>query len=295
MAKKRIERTTSRTAEMTCVCRAASSLETKRHYHSDDNFAVRLLPGLIKVLIHIPFLRLCFVRMLAPSGIYEYVIARTKYIDAVFENALVERFDQVLLFGAGFDTRALRFQAQAEHTRIFELDARITQQGKVGQFRKRKISIPSNVVFIAVDFDKESLPDKLDMGGFQKDRRSLFILEGLLMYLEPESVHATFQTIQEYAGTGSRVVFDYVQASVLRHGKTLYGEAGLTKFVAKAGEQWRFGIEPGEIASFVAAYGFQVSDHKDAQELEATYFQDANGRLVGRINGTHCIVTAVRR
>ena len=115
------------------------------------------------------------------------------------------------------------------------------------------------------------------------------------MYLEPESVQETFQTIREYAGTGSRVVFDYIQASVLCHENTLYGEAGLVKSVSKAGEQWRFGIEPSEIASFAAAYGFKVSDHKCAQELEATYFQDTDGRLVGRVNGTHCIVTAVRR
>ena len=115
------------------------------------------------------------------------------------------------------------------------------------------------------------------------------------MYLEPESVQGTFRTIREYAGSGSCVVFDYVQASVLRHENTLYGESGIMQSVSKAGEQWRFGIEPGEIASFVAAYGFKVSDHKDAKELEATYFQDADGRLVGRVNGTHCIVTAVRQ
>ena len=73
------------------------------------------------------------------------------------------------------------------------------------------------------------------------------------MYLEPESVKSTLQTIREYAGIGSRVVFDYIQASVLRHENTLYGESGLAKTVSKAGEQWRFGIEPDEIASFAAA------------------------------------------
>jgi methyltransferase (TIGR00027 family) len=213
----------------------------------------------------------------------------------VFKQALVERFDQILLFGAGFDTRALRLQTAAQHTRIFELDAPLTQQAKIQQYKKRDLSIPSNVVFIAIDFDKESLPHKLDMVGFYKDRRSLFVLEGLLMYLEPKSVQATFQTIREYAGIGSWVVFDYIQASVLRHENTLYGETGLTQFVSKAGEQWQFGIESGEIASFVAAYGFELSDHKGAQELEVTYFQDTDGRLVGRVNGTHCIVTAVRR
>jgi methyltransferase (TIGR00027 family) len=295
VTRKRIASTISRTAEMTCASRAVSSLETNCHYHSDDHLAVRLLPDFFRLLVHIPLFRMFYRHAFAPAGIYEYVIARTKYIDAVFKQALAEQFDQILLFGAGFDTRALRFQAEAQHTRIFELDAPLTQQAKIRQYQKRNLSVPSNVVFIAIDFDEESLPDKLDAAGFRKDRRSLFILEGLLMYLEPESIQVTFQTIQEYAGRGSWAVFDYIQASVLRHENTLYGEAGLTQTVSRAGERWRFGIEAGEIGSFVATYGFEVSDHKDAQELEATYFQDADGRLTGRVNGTHCIVTAVRR
>jgi methyltransferase (TIGR00027 family) len=294
MSRKRIEITTSRTAEWTCLCRAISSLEKSRFYKSDDRLAISLLPYLMMLLIRIPFAGRLFLRIFAAKGIYEYVISRTKYIDAVFRQALSDQFAQILIFGAGFDTRALRFREKARQTRIFELDAPSTQEAKIGQYQKRRLSIPSNLVFIAIDFDKELLPDKLEMAGFHKDRKSLFILEGLLIYLEPESVHTTFQTIREYAGTGSLVVFDYIQASVLRHENTLYGESGITQSVLKAGEQWRFGIEPVEIGQFVTAYGFEVSDHKCAQELEATYFQDAYGRLVGRVNGTHCIVTALR-
>lgn len=295
MRKKRIERATSRTAEMTCVSRAASSLETNDYYHSDDYLAVKLLPGFVKALIHLPLFRRLFVHRFAPTGVYEYVIARTKYVDTAFKMALVEGFDQIVLFGAGFDTRALRFRAEVQQTRIFELDAPVTQQAKIQQYRKRYLRIPSYLVFIAIDFDKEPLSHKLDMAEFQKNRRSLFILEGVLMYLDPDSVQATFQTIKEYAGTGSRVVFDYIQESVLRHENTLYGEDRLAKTVSKAGEQWQFGIEPDKISSFALAYGLNVSDHKCSQELEKTYFQEADGRLVGRINGTHCIVSAVRQ
>jgi len=292
---KRIERTTSRTAAMTCMSRAASYLESNRNYHSDDHIAVKILPRFIRVLIHISLFRNLLVRFLAPLGVYEYVIARTKYIDAVFEKALADRFDQILIFGAGYDTRALRFQEKAQHSRIFELDEHHTQQAKIKQLRKCNISIPSNLVFIAIDFEKESLSQKLDMAKFQKGQRSLFILEGLLMYLQPESVQETFQIIWEYGSTGNRVVFDYIQASVLRHENTLYGEAALVKSVHKAGEPWRFGIEPGEIESFAMAQGFDVNDHKCAQELEVIYFQDKDGRTVGRVNGTHCIVTLERR
>jgi methyltransferase (TIGR00027 family) len=294
MPTKRIEFTTSRTAEWTCICRAISSLEKSRFYQSDDRVAIALLPYFLMLLIRIPFAGRLFLNILAARGIYEYVIARTKYIDAVFRQALSDRFTQILIFGAGFDTRAMRFQQEARQTRIFELDAPSTQEAKIRQYRKRHLSIPSNLVFIAIDFDRELLPDKLDFAGFRKDRRSLFILEGLLMYLEQESVHQTFQTIQQYAGAGSRVAFDYLQASVLRHENTLYGQSKIAQSVRKAGEQWRFGIEPAKIAQFVKAYGFEVSDHRCAQELEAMYFQDADGRRVGRVNGTHCIVSASR-
>lgn len=295
MIAKRIEKTTSRTAAMTCMSRAASYLESNRNYHSDDHIAVKILPRFIRVLFHISPVRNLLVRFFAPLGVYEYVIARTKYIDAVFEKALADEFDQILLFGAGYDTRAFRFKDKAQHTRIFELDELHTQQAKIKQLKKRNLSIPSNLVFIAIDFEKESLSEKLDMAEFQKGQRNLFILEGLLMYLEPDSVQETFRIIREYGSTGNRVVFDYIQASVLRHENTLYGEAQLVKSVHKAGEPWRFGIEPGEIESFAGAQGFEVIDHNCARELEMIYFQDKDGRMVGRVNDTHCIVTMERR
>ena len=295
MSEKRIEAQASRTAEWTCLCRAISSLEQNRFYKSDDRLALSLLPYFLMLLIRIPFAGRLMLRLFAAQGIYEYVIARTKYIDTVFRQALFEHFSQILLFGAGFDTRALRFQKEARQTRIFELDAPATQQAKIQQYRKRNLSIPANLVFIAIDFDKELLPDKLDTAGFRADRRSLFVLEGLLMYLEPESVHQTFQNIRHYAGAGSRVVFDYLKASVLRHENALYGQSRIAQSVRKAGEQWRFGLDPAEIEQFVNPYGFEVSDHKCARELEAIYFQDTDGQLIARVNGTHCIVSASRR
>ena len=90
-------------------------------------------------------------RAFTANGVYEYVIARTKYIDAIFRQALSDQFSQILLFGAGFDTRALRFQDEAQNTMIYELDASATQEAKVGQYKKRHLSIPPNLIFIPVE------------------------------------------------------------------------------------------------------------------------------------------------
>ncbi len=290
--KRRIESTTSRTAEMTCLSRACSSLETNHYYKSNDHIAPLLLPKALKLLLHVSLVRMLFTKVAAPKGIYEYVIARTKYIDAVFKQALAEKFDQVLIFGAGFDTRSLRFQDLIRNTRVFELDVMVTQQAKIDQYQKRNLAVPPSLTFIAIDFDKESLSMKLNEAGFCMNRRSLFILEGLVMYLQPESVDTTFRTIRDYAGIESWVVFDYIYASVLRGEGIYYGETGIAQTVSGAGEQWHFGIEKGQIEEFLDRYAMQLIDHKNAKGLEAAYFSDPNGKRIGRVNGTHCIVTA---
>lgn len=279
---------------MTCLCRACSALETNYCYRSGDHIAPLLLPVELRFFIHVPVARRFFTRVVAPRGIYEYVIARTKYMDAVFMQALAEQFDQVLICGAGFDTRALRFQDAVGKTRVFELDAPVTQQAKILQYKERRLAVPSSLVFIAVDFDRESLPMKLEEAGFSRNRRTLFVLEGLVMYLQPDSVEAIFQTIREYARKGSRVVFDYIYASVLKKENLYYGERGIAEAVSGAGERWHFGIEKGEIDQFLAGYGMRVLDHKNAQDLERAYFSDSKGAIIGRVNGTHCLVTAER-
>ncbi|MBN2516780.1 MAG: SAM-dependent methyltransferase [Deltaproteobacteria bacterium] len=294
MSERRIETTTSRTAAWTCVSRAASSLESDSHYRSDDHIALLLVPTSLKLLLHIPLIRRFFSQVIAPKGVYEYTIARTRYIDSIFKQILVEGFDQILIFGAGFDTRALRFRTETGAARIFELDVPITQKAKLGQYEKRGLSIPANVRFISIDFDKESLSEKLEEAWFSKDRRSLFVLEGLLMYLKPESVDGTFKVIERFAGEGSEVVFDYVRASVLRGAGSYYGQREIVKSVSKAGERWYFGIEEGELGQFLKKYGLRVCEHKDAQELERMYFTDVSGENVGRINATHCLVRAVK-
>jgi len=64
--------------------------------------------------------------------------------------------------------------------------------------------------------------------------------------------------------------------------------------VAKTGERWHFGIEEGELKPSLEKYNLSVNEWKDAQELERQYFTSASGEVVGRINGTHCLVRAVK-
>ena len=292
MPNKRIETTTSRTAEWTCLSRAVSSLEENDCYKSADTIALKLMPTRIRLIFGNPLVRKYIYRRIPAKGMYEYVIARTKYIDSIFKEALMQHFDQILILGAGFDTRALRFHEPGGKTKIFELDATTTQQAKITQYRKRGLKVPPNLAFIPIDFDKESLSAKLEEAGFEKHKRSLFILEGLLMYLQPESVDETFRIIQDFAGAGSQVVFDHVYSSVLRHEGVYEDERKIVEQVSRAGEKWTFGIEKGRVEQFLSKYDLRLCEQKDAPLLEKMYFTDSAGRVVGHVNGTHCLVRA---
>jgi O-methyltransferase involved in polyketide biosynthesis len=118
---RRIESKSSRTADFTCMYRAASYLEKNELYKSEDYIAPRLLPGLIKFLVKYKLIN--FNWTFFPKGIYEYVIARTKYIDNIFKESIENGIDQILIFGAGFDSRAIRFTEKNIKTKIFELDS----------------------------------------------------------------------------------------------------------------------------------------------------------------------------
>jgi methyltransferase (TIGR00027 family) len=290
-SERRIEKKSSRTAAMTCVSRASSFYEKSSFYKSNDNIAPRLLPKFIHFLIRSRRMRSFLLKKLAPNGIYEYVIARTKIIDQIFLNAISNKFDQILLFGAGFDSRGIRLTSANDKTKIFELDVHTTISDKLKQYRKRKID-PGNVIYVKIDFNNDNIEEKLKAAGFEYDKKSFYVLEGITMYLDESAVNEDFNFIMESAGTGSEVVFDYIYESVLKEMNLFYGEEEIYQRVKKSGEEWTFGIAKGEMNNFLKQWGLSLIEHLDSNELEEKYFRDDENNIIGNVNGTHCIVYA---
>jgi methyltransferase (TIGR00027 family) len=291
----RIETKASRTANFACLLRAASFVDRRQCYSGPDGIAYVLVPAFFRLLLKSRWLFSLFSRPFFPSGMYEYVIARTRYFDAVFIEALEHGFDQVVIFGAGFDSRALRFANLNRGTRVFELDASTTQQEKLKAFQLKKLVVPENVIFVPIDFNKESAKDKMAQAGFVAGKKSLFLLEAVTMYLPQDAVESTLRFIEEVSGTGSLIAFDYIYAGVLRRENKYYGERGFSlKTLTRVGEEWTFALEEGEVEQFLGRHGFSLRDHSGKPELEDRYFLDSDGAIVGKINGTGAIATGVK-
>jgi O-methyltransferase involved in polyketide biosynthesis len=126
---RRIDTATYRTAEMTCVSRASSALEKNPWYRSDDDLAPMLLPSALKLLLRFAVFRRFFSRVTAPAGTYEYVIARTRYINTAFRRALADGFGQILIFGAGKVFSTARTRSSKRPTPHFTGPSRKAETG----------------------------------------------------------------------------------------------------------------------------------------------------------------------
>jgi methyltransferase (TIGR00027 family) len=269
-----------------CFMRACSFYENESCLKTNDYIAPKLLPKKILPLARIKMLRVAFMRF-SPPGAYEYVIARTKFIDSIVENSLNSDVIQIVLLGAGYDSRSIRFGRSGSHIMFFELDAAITQASKIAGLGNRKISLYDNTVYIPIDFNKDDLAEKLKKNGFQTNKKSLFILEGITMYLEEAAVRGTFKTMKGLCGPHSLIVSDFIYKSVLRKENTLYGEQAIYERINKYNEAWRFGIEKGHIDTFMEELGLKLLKSSSAKELEDEYHFGPH-----RINGTHFITVA---
>jgi methyltransferase (TIGR00027 family) len=292
MMERKIEREGSSTAGYTCFSRACATREEDERFRGPDYLAEIFMPPIPNILLNVPFLRQLCMRKLFPTGIYEYVLARTRVFDGAFVDALERGFPQVVILGAGMDTRALRFQDRNKGTMIFELDIEATQRYKREVYERRKAALPEWLVFVPIDFNKQRLGAMLTQAGYREGQQTLFLWEGVTMYLEAEAVDGTLAFIRGSAAEGSIVVFDYVRASVLRYENTLYGEKDIRGTVARAEEGWVFGIEDGAIERFLSGRGFELLSHYAPSDLEAAYLTAEDGTKFGRINETHCIVIA---
>lgn len=217
------------------------------------------------------------------AGTHEYFLVRTRYLDRVFTDALAAGTPQIVLLGAGYDSRACRFGSRLGETRVFELDVAPTQERKRAMLARAGVAEPPQLVYVTLDFETDSLAERLTTAGFDPARRTLFLWEGVMYYLTARAVDETLAALGRLAPAGSTLAFDYMlQAPDLmeRYAVKTVFEAWRNAY---SGEPVRFGIEEGTIAAFLAARGFELIEHLGPAEQEQRFLAGADGRPVARV------------
>lgn len=286
-----VEQQPSQTAIGVALARAMAAIEKREEIRGHDYLAEIFLPENMKASLKGTTMTNEVILSRTP-GMYEYIIARTAYFDVIVEQALRENISQIVFLGAGFDTRAYRFNDLIDKTKIFELDIHSTQEHKIKLLHQNNVTIPKQLTFVPINFNTETLDDVLFKFGYKKDQTNLFVWEGVIYYLSPEAVDNTLSFIKKSSSTGSTVCFDY--SVFWREMLDAYGVKELIETMKRdhSGEPNRFGIERGKMELFLTERGYSIIDHVKAEEMERKFLTLQNGSLAGNVVGIFCFAHA---
>jgi len=171
-----------------------------------------------------------------PTPMSAIIGARCEFLDKAMLDQ-VSGGDQVVILGAGWDTRAYGLLKGKDVT-IFEVDASPTQLVKLSAIDKTGLDA-SHVTFVSCDFNRQSWLDALNENGFDPDKRTFILWEGVTMYLEEQAIQGTLRTVSTLPA-GSSIAFDFFSREWLED--TLTGKMARWGVKAIYGEPFLFGF-----------------------------------------------------
>jgi methyltransferase (TIGR00027 family) len=185
-----------------------------------------------------------------PMG--QYLAARTTFFDRVVVGALERGVTQAVIVGAGYDGRAFRYAKPG--VTWFEVDHPDTQRDKRARIERLGIDA-EHVKFISADFALDDVAAALQMHGFDPGAPTIFICEGVAVYLDRSVLVALLRAIRSLAATSSRLAI-----SLSLTAQTEEAAARQEWFrarVAAVGEPERDRLTPEEMKTVLADTGWR--------------------------------------
>jgi methyltransferase (TIGR00027 family) len=200
-----------------------------------------------------------------PHGrMHEHLRVRTAFFDRFALTGLETGLRQVVVGGAGYDGRSLRYAAPG--VRWFEVDHPATQRDKLARLRRLGVHLDSaDVRFVAADFTADQVGPLLLDAGLDARLPSLFLIEGVAVYLPAGVLEYLLGQFRDVAASGSRLAISMPVTGPFRDGSRFRSS------VASMGEPALSRFEPAEAEELLTRTGWslaQPGDHDDPARWE---------------------------
>lgn len=210
----------------------------------------------------------------AIPGLYLHFALRKKLIESIVQSQIEKgAVQQVVVIAAGLDPLVAALHKTYPQIRFYELDHPATQVIKMDALTDAE----SNLFFCPADLTKTALTDALAPAWFDANQPTVFIAEGITMYLDAKQIDKFFAGIRALSQhPDSSLIFTYMARSPL-------GVIGFDSqtwlarlWLQLQGEPMKWGIEPENIAGFLAARGFKLNRDHSAADLSARFMPAGN-------------------
>jgi len=251
------------TARGVALVRALEMQRPESERISSDPYATRfadpLLLGMTRLTIASGVSNLIGI-----EAMINFALLRERHIDDIMRSELAAGAEQIVVLGAGFDTRAYRLDRT--DVVVFEVDHPDTQADKRRALADVVVPFPANVRFVPVDFDIDDLGERLTAAGYDPSRRTVFVWQGVIPYLTQGGVDHTLAFVARNTYAQSLLVFDYgyvenkVQMSWF-----------VRLYTSVVRERMLFGFPRGGLAAYLAPRGFNLVSNVECAELRDRY------------------------
>ena len=208
-------------------------------------------------------------------GLIGAQICRTKFIDEKTIQVLKD-VQQILILGAGLDTRALRIEG-IEQKVIYEIDLPEIQKYKKQKLIKFYGKLPETVNYIPVDFNEMKTETALSKTSFDYTKRTLVIFEAVIQYLDSDAVNEVFNFLSKLSNN-SYLLFTYVLRDVIERKNETAKK--LMDWSAKHNCPFLFGINQTEIESFLKNYNLEIIEDVGAEFYQKKYLKPLHRNIV---------------
>jgi methyltransferase (TIGR00027 family) len=213
-----------------------------------------------------------------PDWLRPGIAARTRFMDDHVAAAIAAGVRQVVICGAGLDDRALRFRTPG--VRFFEVDHPVTQADKAARLRAIAVgSGQDGPVLVTCDFQADRVAAALEAHGYRGEEPTLFLCEGLLVYLDQDTCHRLLTDLASRAGPGS-----ILAATLATHASDLPAEVVAAEANARrrtaAAEPWRTILRADEHVAMLAAAGWSVEAVAESPSAAANVSHGRRSLLV---------------
>ncbi len=220
-------------------------------------------PGLARRLL---LLKAGLMQACAVPGIYLHQVLRKRLIESLAEQAIENGTRQVVVLGAGFDTLGLRLAERHPDCRVLEVDHPATQRAKRSILEHT--TLPSEGCrFLPADLGREGLQSVLEScPDHDPDRPTLFIIEGVTMYLEEPEIRRILAEVARHSG-GSALLFTYME----EYKPGCFGFQNARRvaswWLALRHERFTWGIHPDRLPGFLSESSFELRYHRTVEQL----------------------------
>jgi len=204
-------------------------------------------------------------------GIQLHYLVRKRRLEEIALDALAKDFKQIVIFGAGFDTLALRLHKNFPTIDFIEIDFPTTQAAKKSVIEEHQLA-NDNLKFISLDLTENSLSQTiLAADYFRPNTKTLFVAEGLFMYLTESQIENLFDFVRQNGAKHSQFAFTFMERQA-NNRIAFRNSSKLVDFWLKMrGEPFRSGFNPSELVEFLYKKDFTLESLDSAETFRRRY------------------------